>query len=96
MHVGDAVLLLGVIIIAALFAGLVFVGREYYRLAQQAADGSRFRELIEQQRLFQEIETGAERLWKHLHEDGEQLRRINRRIERLCPPAEDEAREHPA
>ena len=92
MHASDVVLLLMVVIVAALFVGLVFLGREYYRLMQQAADGSRIKALIEQEVISKEIELAADRLARRLRADGEQLQAIAERVGLLCSHRKDEQR----
>lgn len=95
MHVGDMVLLLMVMIVAVLFVALFWLGREYYRMMEAQADGSRLKDLIEQESLASDIETAAERLWGRLREDSHELHAIAERIAALCRAQEDETRERP-
>lgn len=92
LRVGDPLMLLLVVVIAALFVGLIWVGREYYRLSQHSDNSRKLADLIAHEQAFSELENAAGRLWERLNEECRALKAIGERIAALVDAGEDERR----
>lgn len=90
VNMSDPAMLLMTFILAALFTGLVYLGREYYRLAQQIGDNLRVSDLIQNETVAGDNEKAAERLWERLKTDSQALSQVSRRLTTLCDSGGDE------
>lgn len=92
LHLEGWVIGLGVLLAGTLFFGLVLLGTEISRLRQQQVDGVRLRDLIEQQKIAEEIVMASRRLGELIREDSEHLKALTFRMETLWQHGEDDRR----